>query len=426
MKVQVVDLSSYERQVDIELPPDNVRHGFDHVFRSLKGKVRIPGFRKGKVPRGVLLKRFKGQVEGEVIEHLIEESFGSALARHGLVPVNQPIVDQGELSEGIPFRYSLRFEVMPKVDIKDYAGVTIPKIEAAIGDEAVEEELEARREKAASLQAIDRPAAIGDVVTFDYDGSVDGEELEGGGRTGLVARLGQNQVLDVFEKALEGAKTGDVVDVNDTLPESHPNAEVAGKAVAFKVTVKDVQERVLADLDDDFAADHDFDSLDDMRAKIRGEIEINAEREAKEAREKALIEAVLEKNEFEIPPSMVRARTDASLQQGVQALANAGIDVSRLVDLEKMRGDVRERVIFDVRKQVILEAISRKEGYEITDGDVDAKIEEIARDSDQPVPKVRANYAQGEGRAHLEQALMTERVLDFLLSGANVAEGSSK
>ncbi len=424
MKVQMMELSSFEREVEVELPADKVRHGIDHALKELKKRVKVPGFRKGKVPRGVLLKRYGDYVDGHAAEHLVEETFGEALARHGLVPVNEPVLDRGDVLDGHSFKYTLRFEVMPKVEVSGYEDVTIAGAQVDVSEEAVGEELERLQEVRSVFQAVERAAVEGDRVTFKIEGTIDAEELQTRGETDQAV-LGQDGLIEPLEEALLGATTGETVDVDHTFAEDHEGT-MAGRALKAAVEVVAVEEKIIPDLDDEFAKDQDFDDLAALQADARGRLEKMAQEEAQRANEKAVLDAILEDNDFEIPPSLVRDRTDAQLRSAAQMFANAGVDPRSLGDPEDLRERTRERVVFDTRKQVIVDSVARQEGLEITDEDVDAKIADLAEESKQPLPKVRARYAQGEGRAHLEHMLKAERVLDFLLSRANIDVGSGE
>ena len=220
MKVQVLEVSSYEREVEVTLPPEDVRKGYDSALKDVRKAARIPGFRKGKVPRSVLLKRFRPHVEKTVVESLVEESLGEALGRQGLVPVSQPIMDRGELAEGKPFRYTLRFEVIPKIELTDYTGLEVEGVADEVTDELLDAELERRRQAAADLLAVEEPAADGHVVTYSYDGTIDGELLSEGRREGVRCELGRGQGPAIFEAALAGHVTGDTFRVDELLPDA--------------------------------------------------------------------------------------------------------------------------------------------------------------------------------------------------------------
>lgn len=423
MKVQVLEVSSYEREVEVELPPDDVRKAFDDALREVRKKARIPGFRPGKVPRNVLAQRFRPQLEETVIEALVEESLGPALARHGLVPVSRPIVDRGEAVEGRPFHYKLRFEVMPRVELEDYKGLTIPRFPDRVSDEQLEEALERKRQDAAELQPVeDRPAEEGDVVNYSYTGTIDGVPLAAEAADGLTATLGAGHAPAVFDQALRGRTTGEEFDVDVELPDDFPDPAQVGKRLVARVSLGDVSQRLVPALDDEFARDKDFDDLEAMRTALREEMDARQGKEAKRDRERAAIEAVLEKNSFDVPPSLVRGRTQMHLDETLDAFSKAGLDLTRLRSEDELRARVRKEVVFEVRRQVVLDALARQERIEITDADVEARMEEIATQSDTPLPKVRATYGRGEGRAELEASLKAQRVLDFLLTQTSIAE----
>ena len=422
MKVQVMELSSFEREVEVELPADKVRHGIDHALKSLKKRVKVPGFRKGKVPRGVLIKRYGDYIDNHAAEHLVEETFGEALARHGLVPVNEPVLDRGDVLDGRSFKYSLRFEIMPKVEISDYAGVRFESTSADVSDEAVQDELARLQEARSTFQAVERESQDDDRVTFKIEGTIDDEDLKTRGETDQ-AILGQDGLIEPLEEGMKGVKSGTTVEIDHTFADDHEGT-MAGRTLKATVEVIDVEERITPKLDDEFAKDQDFDDLDALRSDVRDRLQKSAEAEAKRENEGALLKAILEKNDFEIPPALVRDRTDAQLRSATQMFANAGVDPRSLGDPKELRDRTQERVIFDTRKQVIIDSVARQEKIEVSDDDVEAKIVELAEESKQPLPKVRARYAQGEGRSHLEHMLKAERVLDFLLSRANIQPGS--
>lgn len=420
MQVEVREISPVLVEVKVQVPWARVHQTLEERFVRLSKTARVKGFRPGKVPLAIVKNLFRKQVEAEATGTLLEEGLGKAVDDHALALAAQPEVDPPAIAQGDDYTFVAKCEVRPKIDKVSLDGITVYRDLDAVADKEVDEEVERLRNTHSDVQVPEpmRPAKESDVLTVDYSVAIDGEakpELSASDRT---VELGSSRLLPEFEKALIGAQPGDTRDAKVTYGDDYGNAELRGKTATFSITVKELKEKLLPALDDEFAKDcGDYTSLADLRAKLRENLEQAAARRSDASMKDQLIEGVTEKNPVEVPPSLVK--------QQRQALAYEMFQISQMLGAPPPPdafADLDHRAERRVRAGLVLSAIAKLEKLDVSEADVQAKLEELAKQSGKHVAKLRAEYS-GENRERLESQLLEAKILDFVRAKVTVTDG---
>src|SRR5215212_2298713 len=310
VNTKVTELPESRVRVDAEVPPDEIERSMQRTARQLGSSMRIPGFRKGKVPPPVVIRRIgREAVLDETVRDGIGRWYVDAISAAHIAPVGDPELNLGDLpAEGQPLTFSIEIGVRPTAELGQYEGVEVGRAEPTVDDAQVTAELEQLRERSARLETAERAAGEGDFVVMDYEGSVDGELFEGGTGRDQMVELGSGRLIPGFEEQLQGASAGEQRTVELTFPDEYPAEHLAGKAASFAVTVKEIREKVLPELDDDFALDQaGFDSLEELREDVRGKLREADERRLDSAFREAVVDAVVKEAAVEVPDALVDA-----------------------------------------------------------------------------------------------------------------------
>jgi trigger factor len=283
MKTSVTELPESRVRVDVEVDSADVEHSVEHAAGHLADEMRLPGFRKGKIPPALVVQRLgREAVLDAALREFLPSWYEQALLSSGISPIGDPSLDVKDLPEaGQPLAFAFEVAVRPKAKLGAYRNLDVGRADAAVPDEAVDAEIDRLREGFASLTPVEREAADGDIVVMDYEGSVDGEPFEGGAGRDQLVELGSSSLVEGFEEGLRGAKAGDERELDVKFPEDYRAEQLAGKDARFAVTVKEVREKEMPDLDDEFAADaSEFDTLAELRDSIRERLAVAIERQA--------------------------------------------------------------------------------------------------------------------------------------------------
>jgi trigger factor len=378
METTVTELPDSKVKIDVAVDPQSLQQRLDRAARSLAGELKVPGFRKGKVPPALVIQRVgREAVLEEALRDSLPEWYERALLESGINPVGDPKLDVGDLpAEGEGLRFSIEVGVRPKAELGEYKGLEVGRAELEVPDEAVESELDRLREGFASLSPVERAAAAGDSLLIDFEGTIDGEPFEGSESKDFLIELGAEGLLPEFDAALVGVSATDEREVEVTFPDDHRPEELAGKTAKFDVTVKEVREKELPELDDDFASEaSEFDTLDELRDQIRGRISEAFERRAEAEFREAAVEAAAQNAKIDLPHELVHARAHEMWERIERQLAARGIDPQTYA---KMQGKDRHDLINDaesdaekaLRREAVLEAVADAEGIEPTDDDL--------------------------------------------------------
>ena len=425
MNVNVEDISSIKKKVSIEISEDQVTKEVDSFYRELGRKAKIKGFRPGKVPRNILERHFKDYVKAEVVQKLVQDTYPTALSETNLHPVSNPMIDPGDLESGKPFQYSATIEVKPEIKLEEYLGLNIEGKKEEVKDEEVEERLKGLQNLHANLKTIQeaRPIQNGDFVIVDYEARMDGKPLEEGKAIDLTVEVGSGRFIPAFEEKLIGLRLEEEKEIEVSFPEDYGYKKWAGKTISFYVKIKEIKEKILPILDDEFAKDlGDYSSLEELKDKLKQEIE----REKKLALERQLkdqmVDTLLQKNTFEVPESLVEEQTKALVSDTKLRLATQGIKIDTLgISEEKLQEDYREAAMRQVRTFLILEKIAGQEGITVTDEEVEDRFREISERTHQKFDVVKRYYEKNGLIPEVKAGIMNEKTLNLLLEKANIS-----
>ena len=366
---EVTDLPDSRVRIDAKVAPEEVDRQLEAAAAQFGREMRFPGFRKGKVPAKLVLQRLgREAVMEEAIREGLPHWYERAMLGSAVAPVGDPKLDMPDPpSEGQPLEFSIEVAVRPKAKLGDYKGLEIGKPEPEVPADQIDAEIERMRESLAGLQPVERAAGEGDFLLIDYAGSIEGEAFEGGTAGDHLLELGSGQLIEGFEEALEGAEAGDQRTVEVTFPDEYHAEQLAGKDATFEVTVKEVREKTLPELDDDFAADNsDFDTLEELRGDIEHRLEHAAEHRAEHAFRDAALEAAIANAEIEVPDEIVEARATEVWERVERSLQQRGMDPEMYLQIQ---GKTREEAIAEstddagagLRREAVLAAIAEAE-----------------------------------------------------------------
>ena len=415
--VTLEELSPVRKRLQIEVPAPEVQAELERAFQLVGRQAQLRGFRPGKAPRHVLERMFGSDVRREVLGRLVERSLHDAIEAHKLSVVGVPDIDAEGLTPGAALRYSATVEVRPLIELGDLKDLSVVRPATAVNDEEVERVLGNLRESVAQLRPIDDRANVeaGDIVTVDLSTQLEGAEPTQ--RSDVLLEAGSGSFPLALERQLVGQHRGAHLSLKVPYPADHPNPGLAGKTVEFEIDVKDIRAKELPVLDDDFARDHGrCESLAELRGRIRADLERQAMARADEAVREGLLEQLIEKHSFDVPPSLVERRTES-------LMANLGMRMpegrERDEALAKLRPQLEPRAERQVRAELLLDAMAAREGISVTEEDVTAEIESMAREQ-QLGEKAHALYHHPEAREVLRARLARDRALTALVAAARV------
>ncbi len=427
MKIQVESLSPVERKVTIEVDPERVAQELERAYAGLSRRVKLPGFRPGKAPRKVLERQFRAEVESDVAERIVADSFAEAVRAEGLPVVAAPSVSIAEgIAEGKPLRYTARVEVKPALEPKDYRGLSITRKAPEVTDEMVSAELGRLQQSFAELVPVEGrfEAQAGDWAIIDHDGTVDGMPFAGAKADDVTVRVAPGPVNEGNLERLAGVKIGDELAFEEAFGPDARDPALRGKTAKMKAKLKALKTQKIPSLDDAFAKEvgiEGVETLDALRARIRSDLEKREKRRAESQVKDALVKAALAKNDFEVPGSLVERAIDQMIEGTAERFARQGIDLRQLqMDMARLRADLREQALLQVRGALLLEAIADAEKIEVTEEDLQAELARISDEMGVPLAKVQQQSRSNETRELLKNRIREDKALALLSSAATI------
>ncbi len=421
MKVDVQEVGACKRRLEVEEGPEVVQQAWERAFAHVQKEARLPGFRKGKVPRSMIKLHFSDDVRQEVARHLIPEVYRQALAETQLRPVEEPDLQEVTLEESAPLKFSAVIEIKPTITLGRYVGLSVKHAPKPFAETEVDEALGQMQEQHAVYRAVERPADVGDLVLVDYTLTPDG--MEPRVETGYAFTIGSGAVMPEIGEAAIGLGPGGSRRTRARFPGDHRNEALRGKSAEALVRVTEVKEKVLPPLDDDFAKSvGEFDTLDALRAGLRKGLEARREQENRRELENAIMEAALAEHPFEVPEALVLRQVGQQVERMREHMRRQGVDPDRVPwDYKKMAEELKPAAAKAVRRALLIEAIAEKEGLQPSEADVEAEVERLARSSQRPAPAVRSMLERSGDLERLRISLMETRTLDFLIERATIA-----
>lgn len=430
MKIDIDEISPVQRKVRVELPAETVESEFSRAYEDLRRRVRIKGFRAGKAPRGVLQGIYGDELKGRVQSQLVEGSLGEVIKERGLQIVSRPEIEANDLVEGSPFSFSAVFEIKPPIEVKDYLGIEVEKVKLFVTDDQVDEALRRLQESHARLEPVENRTIVQprDFITLDFEGSIAGKPFQGGKGENYFLEVGGGQALPQFEEAVIGLTQGVPTKIQVAYPENYSNNELAGKTVDFSVVVREIKQKVLPELDDDFAKDHgECGSLVELKTAIRKRLENELEHIQQEELKEQIIGRLIETCSFAPPPTMVERQTRYLMER----YQNRGLGQSvsgpqTPPSLEETRKTLEGRALRQVQATLLVEKISQLENIEVSDKEVQERVDNLTRAAGERAKTVREAYSRPDTRDDLRAQMVFDRTLGFLFERALIKEVDSR
>ncbi len=420
MKVAVEQIEGCKRRLAVEAPADVVQQEWERAYGRVQKAARLPGFRKGHVPRSLVKIHFADDVRREVVNHLIPDVYRQAVSEARLDPVNEPDIENLRLEEGAPLSFVAVVEVKPTIEVGEVKGVEVRHAPAPVTEAEVETALGELREQYAEFRSVDRAAKEGDLVVVDY--TLRPEAHEPTTATGYHFIIGAGTVIPEIDQAAAGMRAGEEREVAIRFADDHRMEALRGKPGTASLKVSEVKEKILPALDDDFAkSTGEYDTLDALRAVVRTRLE--ARRAAEEARglEDKILDALLARHEFGVPDALVVRQVGHQVEHARERLRRQGVDPDRVPwDYGKILSELKPAAERAVRRALLLEAIADRESIQPPDGDVDTEVEKIAQAAQRPVDQVRRMMEQSGDLEGLRHGLRERLTLDFLTKHATV------
>lgn len=387
MSVQVENLEKNMAKLTIEVSADKVEKAIQAAYLKEKSKISLPGFRKGKVPRQMIEKMYGAAIFYEdAANRLIQENYGPAVEESGVDVVSRPTIDITQIEKGQPFIFTAEVAVKPEVKLGKYMGVTVTKIDTSVSDEEVDAAVEEERNhNARTVTVQDRAIQDGDTAVIDFEGFVDGVAFEGGKAENHSLVIGSHSFIDTFEEQLIGKNTGDETEVNVTFPEEYQAEELAGKPALFKVKIHEIKVKELPELDDEFAQDvSEFDTLAEYREDVRKKLGETKEEEARRTKEDEAIKKIVDKSSMEIPEAMIETQVEVMVEEFAQRISQQGLSFEQYMQfsgmtMAKMKEQVKPEALSRIQSSLVLEEIAKAEDIQVSDEDVAAEIEKMAK-----------------------------------------------
>src|SRR5881396_1872525 len=424
MKAELIDISACKKNLDIEIPQEVVDREITHIAQEFARRARVPGFRPGKAPVGVVKTRFREEILSEMMQHLMPKYVGDAIEERQLDIVQAPRFESVNYTPGQPLRFKAVFEVYPDLDITNYVGIPIQQVSSKVEDSEVEVSLKKFQEEMAELVPVeeDRQIKEGDFAEISFSGTIEGSEEPPVTAQKAVAEVGGRNTLKEFSENLLGAKANEEKTFSVQYRADYPEAKLAGRTVEYKVKVDAIKQKEIPEINDEFAQRlGDYKTLDELKSKARADLEKYKHDHAQEEMREKLLEWLENNNEFEIPQSLVERQLQIRVQRLLRDLSRQGVNPQRLdVDWGKIREDQTQQAIRDVKGSLILEHIAEVENLRVSDEEVEAEIDKISSETKRPKEKVREVLTREGGLDRLKTQIRNKKTLDFLQERARV------
>ena len=420
MKVAVEAIEGCKRRLAVEAPVDVVQQEWERAYGRVQKQARLPGFRKGHVPRSLVKVHFADDVRREVAEHLIPDVYRQALTEARLDPVNEPDLQEVRLEEGAPLSFVAVVEVKPEINLADYKGVEVQHAPVAVTGDDLSTTLEHMREQQAQFHAVERAAATGDLVVVDYTVAIDGHDPSS--QKGYEFLVGARAVLPEIDDAVVGLRAGEEREVALRFADDHRREDLRGRGGRATVKVVEVKEKSLPALDDDFAKSlGEFETLEALRAELMKQLAARREHDEQRALQEKVVDAIVERHQFTVPDALVMRQVAHRIEHARESVRRQGIDPERMPwDYDKLIAELRPGAEKAVRRALLLEAIADKEAIAPTDADVDAEVEKLAQASQRPTPALRRMMEKSGDLDGLRQGIRDRMTLELLVASAKV------
>lgn len=425
MSVQVEKLEKNMAKLTIEVSAAEFEKALEDAFLKNKNKISVPGFRKGKVPRQMVEKMYGPEIFYEdAANALIPDAYSKALDECEEDIVSSPEIDVTQIEKGKSFIFTATVALKPEVKLGKYKGVKVETAEVTVTDEEVDAKIEKERENnARTIEVTDRPVKDGDMTVLDFEGFVDGVAFDGGKGENYPLTIGSGAFIPGFEEQLVGAEIGKEVEVNVTFPEDYQAEELKGKAAVFKCTIKEIKEKELPALDDEFASEvSEFDTLEEYKKDVKETLTIEKEKAAREAKEAAVIDAIIADSDMDIPEAMVTTQQKQMIDEFAQRMQMQGLSMEQYFQftgatLDKMMEQVKPQAETRIKSRLVLEAVAAKEGIEATEEDYEEEIKTMAEVYQMEPDKIKEMLPEKSVKG-IKEDIAVKKAAEFVVNNA--------
>ncbi|HKW17382.1 MAG TPA: trigger factor [Terriglobales bacterium] len=412
--------TSTKRELEIEIPPEEVSRETDVLIQKYQKLARIPGFRRGHVPASVIRQRFSQEIQNDVVDALVPKYFRKETQRLGLIPVSQPRVTDLHAHEGKPLHFKASFEVMPEVKVEGYKELRAERAEISVTDDEVGQSLTALQEQKATFSPVEgRSIQEGDYAQVSLDGTP--KDQEAGTKPvhmdEVMVEIGGKNTMPEFTENLRNANPGEERTFDVHYPEDFSDERLRGTSFSYQVKIKAIKQKSLPELNDEFAKElGEFSTLDEVRKRIREGMESERQQAAEREAKDKLLSELIRRNEFEVPEALVEHQIDVRLERGLRALAAQGMSSEHMkkMDFGRLRAGQREQAVQEVKASLLLERIADEEKIDVGDDEIDHEIEALAKQTNQTAEAIRARLTRDGALDRIRNRIRNEKALDFL------------
>lgn len=427
MAVKCEEVEKNLQKLTFEVSVDDFEKAIDRAYKKNKNKFNIPGFRKGKAPKAIVIKNYtKAVFYDDALNDVLPDAYEAALKESGLDVVARPEFDVEEIKDGEPVVFTALVTTKPEVKLGDYKGIEVEKVDYTVTDEDVDKDIESVRARNARVVTVDdRAVESGDIAVIDFEGFVDDVPFEGGKGENYELEIGSNTFIPGFEDQIIGAKVDDLIDVNVTFPEEYHAEELKGKPAVFKVKVNEIKVRELPELDDDFASEvSEFDTLADYKADVRAKLEEKAKENAEAQIQNAVVDKAIENAEFDVPEAMIEYQIDMIVNDMAQRLSYQGMNLDMYMQytgqtMESMREAYREQATKQVNASLVIDAVSAAEGIEVSPEEVELNLVDMSKKYNMELDKLKELISEPE-MDNIKKEMVFTKTIEMLANNAVV------
>ena len=428
MSVTVEKLEKGMAKLTIEVSPDKLEEAIETVYKKERGRINLPGFRKGKAPRMMIERTYGKEIfYEEAADALVQQEYPGAVDDCGEDIVSSPKIEVVQIESGKPFIFSAEVALKPEVKLGSYKGIEVTKADAAITEEEIDEEIERQRKMSARDVVVDRPAEMDDTVKLDYEGFVDGKAFDGGKDEGHLLTLGSGTFIPGFEEGLVGKKAGEECEVQVTFPESYHEQSLSGKDAVFKCLIHEVRAKELPEVNDAFASDiSEYETLAEYKDGLRKQLAENKEKQIRLGHEDECVKALIESSEMELPEAMIETQQRQILNDFMMQLQMQGMNPTQYLQMtgqsrDRMLEQVRPQAIERIKARLVLEAVAKAEGLTASDEDYEKKLEEMAKQYRMSLDKVK-EVTDAREEKQIRQDIIVGKAADFLVENCKAVK----
>ncbi len=429
MKVTVEDRSSVKKALHIEVPAEEVSAKLDEAYKNLKKTAKVKGFRPGKAPRSVLERLYGKEVKADVAAQLIQSHVLDAIKETELEIIGSPKVDPPELEGTGPYKFEAQVEIKPQIEDIDFKGFKLKKTLYKVSDQELDVQLKMIQKNMAKREKIDqqRPARMDDIVLVDYEGFKDGQSFEAARKTeNYVMKLGEASIHQQFDQGVVGMEVGQTKQISVTFDQDHPNGQLAGQTVDFQVTLREIRQEVLPEINDELARSigERFETLEDLKEQIRQNLQNGYDKRAEQEINEQIFTQLLAQADFEVPEAMVEMELEHIIRDAERSFQYHNMTFEQVgLTIEKLREKYRDTAVKQVRRQLILNKIIEQEKLELTDEQLDKGFQEMADTYNQPVEEIKAYYSNNQGGLDAFRHILLEKeAIKLIIDNSEIEE----